>query len=191
MLQRTRPLAVTNPEFIVLQSAGYIEYRVENWSLARDGSGRVVFPVSLWTWKDLLFTLLTALFFPKLCTNLFGIVFVTVLSVCHIYSKCYQVLYESIILLPDHGIQLETHWGFYNIRCFTSRRFIPLATLQDVIINEGLSGWNVRFYLAAINRERNGNLTIRVAFEHVLPRFPVLLEVYQGVHQMLLEPGQS
>ncbi|KAF9818946.1 hypothetical protein IEO21_02484 [Rhodonia placenta] len=68
---------------------------------------------------------------------------------------------------------------------FAHRRFVPLASLQDFIINEGLWGWNVRYYLAAIHYSQQDTLSLRVAYENLLPRFPVILEVYRGVHEML------
>ena len=47
------PLPLTNPELIVIEAHGCTEYRVENWRLARDGSGRVVYGFSGCTWKDM------------------------------------------------------------------------------------------------------------------------------------------
>lgn len=48
---------------------------------------------------------------------------------------------------------------------FAHRRFVPLASLQDFIINEGLWGWNVRYYLAAIHYSQQDTLSLRVAYE--------------------------
>lgn len=47
----------------------------------------------------------------------------------------------------------------------TTRQFIPLAILHDMIINEGLKGWDVRYYLAAIWRAGNGGFSLGIAFE--------------------------
>lgn len=53
-LQHTRPLPDTHPEFSILQLPGLCEYRVENWSLRRDGSGRVNRSSFHWCWQELL-----------------------------------------------------------------------------------------------------------------------------------------
>ena len=69
------------------------------------------------------------------------------------------------MVLHSLGLQLETQTGLYSVPLYTSRRFIPLATLQDFIINEGLRGWSVRYYLAVITESQNGDITIDVPFE--------------------------
>jgi phosphatidylinositol glycan class H protein len=38
----------------------------------------------------------------------------------------------------------------------TSHTFIPLNNISTVIINEGLSRWNVRYYLAVVIRRGGG-----------------------------------
>jgi hypothetical protein len=38
----------------------------------------------------------------------------------------------------------------------TSHTFIPLNNISAVIINEGLSRWNVRYYLAVVIRRGGG-----------------------------------
>ncbi|KAF8319960.1 hypothetical protein DL93DRAFT_2044566, partial [Clavulina sp. PMI_390] len=66
---------------------------------------------------------------------------------------------ESILSLSPHGLQLETRFGFPPVHHFvlpsglvvsTKRSFIPLPSIKDIIINEALYGWNVRYYLAVI-----------------------------------------
>lgn len=47
-----RPLPDTHPEFTVVYWPGFTEYRVENWRLARDGSGRIVRGTCAWSWLD-------------------------------------------------------------------------------------------------------------------------------------------
>lgn len=72
---------------------------------------------------------------------------------------------ESILVLPSLGLQLETHRGLPNIPLFVSKRFIPLMYLQDFVINEGLRGWNVRYYLTAIQNSDDGKKSLEVAYE--------------------------
>jgi len=68
-------------------------------------------------------------------------------------------------VIPQHGVQLETHRGLPGWPVFISRRFIPLPTLQNIVINEGLRGWNVRFYLAVVKEHPTFGYTLDVAFE--------------------------
>lgn len=46
-----------------------------------------------------------------------------------------------------------------------SQRFIPLASLHDVIINEGLRGWDVRYYLAAVKETPGSETRLDVAYQ--------------------------
>lgn len=191
-MQHTRPLP-DHPEFTVRQYEGVREYRVENWRLARDGSGRVL-KLYGWTWADVVVPIVVAVLWPKITTRTHYAILAASLLL-YMYIKCTQLLWESVLAIPYLGIQLETHRGLPNIPLFASRQFIPAVYLRDVIINEGLRRWNVRYYLAAIQQSSNGNFTLEVAFEHILPFFPVLLHVYRDVHEVMFalddDPGQS
>jgi len=101
------------------------------------------------------------------------------------YRKCTAVLWESVIVFPPHGIQLETHRGPPSYPIFVSRKFIPTVFLRDIIINEGLRRWNVRYYLAFMEASSDDMISLAVAYENILPRFPILLEVYRGVKEAL------
>jgi phosphatidylinositol glycan class H protein len=110
---------------------------------------------------------------------------------------------ESILVLPSYGIQLETHRGLPSLPLFVSRRFIPLTEVRDVLINEGLRRWDVRYYLAILYSPRRGEQRLEVAYQvwgglsiclsksrsllyqNILPRFPVLIKVYHGIHECL------
>jgi phosphatidylinositol N-acetylglucosaminyltransferase subunit H len=64
-MQRSRPLATTNPEFSVLEWPGFREYRVENWHLARDGSQRVIKGATGLDWKLAIASVVLGLFWMK------------------------------------------------------------------------------------------------------------------------------
>ncbi|OJT14618.1 hypothetical protein TRAPUB_8864 [Trametes pubescens] len=83
------------------------------------------------------------------------------------------------------GIQLEAHRGLFGYPLFAARRFIPWSSLEDFLINEGIRGWDIRYYLVALHRTQQDALKLDVAFEAILPRFPILLEVYHGVQEAL------
>ncbi|KII88622.1 hypothetical protein PLICRDRAFT_41813 [Plicaturopsis crispa FD-325 SS-3] len=189
-MQLLRPLPDTNPEFCILQCPGYREYRVENWHLARDGSGRVVRGTSGWSWKEAIFPAIVSLAWPKVREYTLIIVGLAILTLFMMYTKCTQILHESVIVLPEHGIQLETHRGFPPWPLAVSRLFIPTSELLDFIINEGLRRWDVRYYLAAMKKTDTPGFALEVAYENILPHFPVLLEVYQGVQETLF-PANS
>ncbi|KAJ7285960.1 hypothetical protein C8J57DRAFT_1286361 [Mycena rebaudengoi] len=173
------------PEFSVFHYPGFTEYRVENWRLARDGSGRVIMGVSGWIWQYSLIPLAVSLLWPRAHDNVFVLAGLIFLLSSFVYFKCTQVLFESVIVIPPHGIQLETHRGLPWWSLTVTRRFVPLASLQDFVIHEGLSKWNVRYYLAAIQLTQSGDFRIHIAYENLLPHFTVLLEVYQGVQEIL------
>jgi len=105
-------------------------------------------------------------------------------SVFLLFCKCRAILWESVVVYPPNGIQFETHRGLSCLPLFSSRRFIPNIFIRDVIINEGLRRWSVSYYLALIVDDGDG-LRLLVAYENVLPRFPVLLEVYKGLRSAL------
>jgi len=72
---------------------------------------------------------------------------------------------ESVVIIPPHGVQLETHRGILSFCLFTNRRFIRADTLQDMVINEALRRWDVRFYLVGIQIRSPRNFIFNVAFE--------------------------
>ena len=72
---------------------------------------------------------------------------------------------ESVLVLPSYGIQLETHRGLPSLPLFVSRRFIPLTKVRDVLINEGLRRWDVRYYLAIHYYPRRGEQRLEVAYQ--------------------------
>lgn len=89
---------------------------------------------------------------------------------------------ESVILLPPHGIQLETYRGLYFLSpLFSTRRFVPSTTLDGAIINEGLSGWNVLYYLALVQRSHSQTyemeVVFRVSFETISFQFKELTTI--------------
>ncbi|KAH9952150.1 hypothetical protein B0H21DRAFT_715986 [Amylocystis lapponica] len=184
-MRRTCPL-LDHPEFSILDSAGWREYRVENPRLVHPGRSHVRKLLG-WFWLDATIPLLIALFWDSVSDNRAAIACIAATVLVYAYVRCTQVLWESVVVLPSLGLQFETHRGLPSIPLTVSRNFIPLSSMQDFIINEGLRGWNVRYYLAAIQRSRRDAISLDVAYENILPRFPVLLEVYHGVHETLLD----
>ncbi|KZS99076.1 hypothetical protein SISNIDRAFT_447920 [Sistotremastrum niveocremeum HHB9708] len=172
------PLPHQHPEFQRLELAsGVIEYRVGNWTVAKDGSGNLMTNSSL-SKVDLVFVaaiLLTARLFALKVVYEFWAVVLAIF----IYSKSQRILWESLIVVQSHGFQLETWRGFPNIPLWSSRRFLPLSDFQGILINEGFYGWETRYYLVlAYGTEATGT-RLHVVFENILPRLPVLVEIYR------------
>ncbi|KIJ54662.1 hypothetical protein M422DRAFT_240746 [Sphaerobolus stellatus SS14] len=108
----------------------------------------------------------------------------------YIFGLRLQVLYESIIIIPSYGVQIEVHNGIKlpllsPLPLSTHRRFIPVSTICDVVINEALHRWNVRYY-ACIISDVGDKIVLDVLFQNLLPRFPILEYVYNQVHELLL-----
>ncbi|KAG8901170.1 hypothetical protein FRB99_005503 [Tulasnella sp. 403] len=73
-----------------------------------------------------------------------------------------------------------------------TRKFIPTSTVADIIINEGLRLWTIRQYLGIIHRVRpesadSESIEIAVAFEEIHPPFPILIQVYHGLRELLFD----
>ena len=69
------------------------------------------------------------------------------------------------MILPAHGIQLESRHGLPLLPLFTRRLFIPFTTLHNVFINEGLRRWDVRYYLAIVQQAGPRSFVIEVAYK--------------------------
>lgn len=121
--------------------------------------------------------------------NFIGLCAIVILLTLYLYIKTTQVLYESVKVISGYGIQLETHRGFQLpllpiIHLTSKRRFVPSPFIQDVVINEGLSRWNVRYYICII-KDTGRQVTLEVAFENLLPRLAVLEIVYHKIQESL------
>ncbi|KDR81503.1 hypothetical protein GALMADRAFT_276285 [Galerina marginata CBS 339.88] len=182
-----------HPELSIIQYPGYQEYRVENQNLALSHDTLTATFVSL---RPLLILLLVAVCFrmvkiqtkqPVPSNSLIiysvGIVFLLWTT----KSTIFKVSYESVVLLPPHGIQLETHRDFSGVRTCT-KRFIPKANLRGAFINEGLKGWNVIYYLAVVKRSnlRGADFGLELVYENILPSHAILLRTFEAILETTL-----
>ena len=80
--------------------------------------------------------------------------------------------------------------------------FVPLSSIGDVVINEGVHGWRIIYYLAILIWSpaqggapgRPTEVKVAVAFPELLPRLAEVTKVWQGVRATLfdeLEDDQS
>ncbi|CAG7848481.1 SubName: Full=Uncharacterized protein {ECO:0000313/EMBL:CCA66617.1} [Serendipita indica DSM 11827] len=191
-----RPLSDAHPELEIIDNLPlFIEYRVYNCSLTKDGSNRLRrrygvslrdvshFSVSIYIWTVLHYPLVGGLLLVMLA-----------------HAMCTQLLWESLVVLPDLGLQIETARGismpFFTQPLFTSRAFIPLEDIHDILINEGLHRWSWYYYLAIFQRpssfKRNQlDLKLRLAFKDILPPLAVLRIVYHNARQILFHNVQT
>lgn len=72
---------------------------------------------------------------------------------------------ESVVAIPPHGVQIETHRGLAGIPFSVSRRFIPTFLFRDLIINEALRRWNVVYYLSVLSVTHDSEYKLDIIFE--------------------------
>lgn len=69
---------------------------------------------------------------------------------------------ESILAVRGLGLQLSTTRGFVctlprgqprSVALSTSRQFVPLSSISDVVVNEGVWRWQIIYYLVIIRNE--------------------------------------
>ena len=54
----------------------------------------------------------------------------------------------------------------------TSNLFIPLDSISDIVINEGIYGWRIIYYLVIIQTQGKEEVKLRIAFPVRPPFFP-------------------
>jgi len=182
----SRPLPDLHPELLIIETPGLgREYRVENEPLSCGQRGHITGYFPWITGLDAFAVILVGVLWTSVKGNVVLTVGTGIGLALFLYQKATRVLWESVLVLPSYGIQLETHRGLPSRPLFVSRKFIPLAEVKDVLINEGLRRWDVRYYLAVLYCPQPAVQRLEVAYENILPRFPVLIEVYKGVHDCL------
>ncbi|RDX56579.1 hypothetical protein OH76DRAFT_1395693 [Lentinus brumalis] len=186
-MQRTTPLH-DHPEFCITQHSGWREYRVNAPGSRRPGASRIASLGGLWF--DAFLVLAFAYHWDKIGVTLPRVTASAVVISLYLYLRLTRVLWESVVVFPMLGIQLETHRGVAGYSLLASRKFVPWSCLEDFLINEAIHGWDIRYYLVAVTRTSQDALKLEVAFESILPRFPILLEVYHGVQGALQDKDE-
>ncbi|PVG03541.1 hypothetical protein CPB86DRAFT_748832 [Serendipita vermifera] len=193
-----RPLKRTHPELEIRDNLPLsIEYRVYNYKLSKDGTN-VSKRGTTWTLFDVL-AILAAMTYTwyKFHSSLW----VVLVGVLLLWHKAVRLAWESVVVVPSLGIQIEKCKGFslpFTSRIWpfsASRHFIPIDCLHDILINESLYRWDWYYYLAILQRDppkplhddMPHNLSIQVAFEDILPPLPVVREIYHGVREVLFQ----
>lgn len=111
-MKRFCPLPDTHPEFSILDDVASREYRVENWRLARNGSGKVIQGISRFTGYDafalaVIAVLWWQVLYERLVLNrrylilpqvrgMWSWLGIGVLCALHVWFRCTQVLYGAV-----------------------------------------------------------------------------------------------
>ncbi|EAU88604.2 hypothetical protein CC1G_04310 [Coprinopsis cinerea okayama7 len=178
-MQRIYPLP-SHLEFSISKCPQYREYKLENKTAsARSQVRRVTFQAFLLTISLLAWNFYLTGPGPTRYTG------TTILLSLFLRNVCSGIVHESLVVIPCHGIQIETHRGFLTKVLSSSREFIPFSVFEDLIINEALYGWNVRYYIAVLTQSSTGAPILRVGFPNMLPHFPILQEIYTDIQDLL------
>ncbi|KAI9595469.1 GPI-GlcNAc transferase complex, PIG-H component-domain-containing protein [Syncephalis fuscata] len=93
-------------------------------------------------------------------------------------SKRNTIREESLLVVRDFGLQVKTTYvGGRNVT-----RMIDIACVKDIVINEGITMFQVKFYLAILVDKQDKMVII---FEHLLPSLKILLKVYRGTRALM------
>jgi len=94
------------------------------------------------------------------------------------------ILHESLLVFQHLGVQLETSRGYFGLPLSTSSEFIPAASINDIVINEALSAWQFKHYLAILQSRPTASQgpKLSVAFKNILPPVTLLSEIYRHIH---------
>ncbi|CAG8614134.1 12986_t:CDS:2 [Gigaspora rosea] len=106
------------------------------------------------------------------------------LLIIWLWTKFNIVKQESILSIRDIGIQVET--VYINGR--TVSRFIERSKISDIIINEGITMLQVKFYMAIIVE---GQDKMVVVFQHLLPKYSILIQVYRGTRSIIFNESEE
>ncbi|KAG8936720.1 hypothetical protein FRC02_012002 [Tulasnella sp. 418] len=156
------PLQDTHPQFSIIS---YQQSDVTEYRLARPKSSR-------WPWLILLVILVYVAQTRQGSIRLASIA----IAIVHTWSGFNTIIWESAVVIPKIGVQLEVQRGFPEtfitpaVLWSRSRRFIPLSSMLDIVINEGIRRWDFKYYLMITHRvppQRSNDeyIKIAVAFE--------------------------
>ncbi|KAJ3161912.1 GPI mannosyltransferase 1 [Geranomyces variabilis] len=92
-------------------------------------------------------------------------------------SRMQAVRHESITFMQSFGITLEQATAVGK-----KQTFIPLTDVVDVVINEAITRWTIKYYLAIIVKDKP---ELVVVFEHFMPRLAMLTPVRRAGQNVL------
>ncbi|KAI9324288.1 GPI-GlcNAc transferase complex, PIG-H component-domain-containing protein [Zopfochytrium polystomum] len=105
-------------------------------------------------------------------------ILVVALFLAFLYIKLNAVTEESLLVIKDLGIQVKTCYA----SGFSRTEFIPIRDVVNLVINEAVTLFQVRFYLAVVAARRT---ELVVVFPSLLPRSDELKVVYWETQKVL------
>ncbi|KAI8337234.1 GPI-GlcNAc transferase complex, PIG-H component-domain-containing protein [Chlamydoabsidia padenii] len=102
-----------------------------------------------------------------------------------LWIKLRNVKQESLLVMQDIGIQVKTtYWSGRS-----ESKFINRQKIENVVINEGITLWQVKPYMAILVKEQD---KMTIVFENLLPSLhPALLDTYKGTKQLLFSESTT
>eukprot|EP00927_Polykrikos_kofoidii_P049223 TRINITY_DN43317_c0_g1_i1.p1 TRINITY_DN43317_c0_g1~~TRINITY_DN43317_c0_g1_i1.p1 ORF type:complete len:274 (+),score=41.91 TRINITY_DN43317_c0_g1_i1:195-1016(+) len=104
-----------------------------------------------------------------------------------------RVVEEAVIGIRGLGLEIKNRSANGHV----SSDFINLATVKDLVIAEGITYFDVFYYLAvrlhdsgANGCHRNAPLNMKLPFKRFAPKLPVLERVLHGLNAFILEEQQ-
>ncbi|KAG4103354.1 hypothetical protein H8356DRAFT_1644587 [Neocallimastix lanati (nom. inval.)] len=124
----------------------------------------------------LIFAILLILFIKKKQVILCILVIMFILL--FIYVKCNTIIEESLLVVRDLGVQIKTTYPFRR----TYSRFIDKSKIGQIIINEGITAFQVKFYLAVLI---SGEDHMEVVYKSLIPKLKILKFIYKESNEIL------
>lgn len=96
---------------------------------------------------------------------------------------------DSMLVIRDVGIQLDSVLGWRFTNKSDKSMFIALKDIIDIVINEGFHGYGqVIFYMCILRKSQKGDTEekpLQIVFPQLLPRKDILLQVWKQSRQVL------
>lgn len=128
------------------------------------------------------------------------IVVILLLLIVLVYSR--QEKEDSILIMNDVGIQLNSQSGWKFSLNGNQSHFIPISNIIDLVIHEGFHGYGqVVFYMCVLTKSKNthpedisglnlnNDKMIKIVFPQFLPRKDILMKVWKDSRRVLF--GES
>ncbi|KYQ96829.1 hypothetical protein DLAC_11575 [Tieghemostelium lacteum] len=106
------------------------------------------------------------------------------LIIVRLVSKLYIAKEESLIVMRELGVQLKRKYYFRP----EIIEFIDKTKIEQIIINEGITHHSVIFYMCFLVEGKNKMV---LAFEDLVPRRDVLLQIYRGTLALMYGNSES
>jgi len=105
-------------------------------------------------------------------------IIILLLFILLIHVKLNTIVEESLLVVRDLGVQIKTTYPFNR----TYSRFIDKSKIGQIIINEGITAFEVNFYLAVLI---SGEDHMEVVYKSLIPKLQILKFIYKESNEIL------